>query len=197
MYRALLLFTFLIIALAGCHGAPVTSDALAIRVPVGVVQPPAGLLAGSYYRGMWITSSGDDSCCWIGPSAHISVHKPWVSHRMVIVFYVPTPGLPDEANPHADPVAYKEWLFFNTHRFDASVQFSNGPKQTRCCFGSGYHSIEVRLPEQYDRFVGRIDFQLGTTRSFIPAVVGFGSDERRLGLMVVRVFFERDSTQNA
>lgn len=188
--RSALLVIALVVTMPGCVPARGRrNDAQpSVRVPAGIVSPPAGLLPGTNYRGLWLGSNQDYSCCWTAGSATLDATKSWPSHTMVVGFYVADPPKPED--PEEDAAQLREWRFYHTHLFDANVTL-NRVLYRYCCFGPGYHTVRVPLPKRYTDYIGALAFELKTTRTFVPARIGLNGDQRSLGLFVTRVFFEQ------
>lgn len=135
-----------------------------------------GIKPGDDYRGLDVTASAAYGT-WTDADARITVAKVHSGSRLVLIFYVPnqTPTL-------------KHW--FQNHPLGLSVAIDHAAPQARCCFRGGIANAEFALPPKLWKERGEVTFTLHVQGAVVlHAIDPTQADRRRLGIVLVRLFF--------
>jgi len=171
-------------ALVGCSpkrisdiGSNPTPKPLAARssltLPFGVKIPP-GREGQLNVDGLYpSTIPNDRDCCWLAGRARVLTFKPEGVGRLDASIYVPN------------------YSFFTSHKQGVALSIARAPVERRCCFGPGVYTLTFSLPPKIRARRGDVALDFSTTYDFVPRRERINGDNRRLGVVLLRVDYRR------
>lgn len=139
-------------------------------VPYGVVTGPSGKPS---YRGIYAEDAAKSlSCCWIAPRASFFVEKRAPAKELVAGIFLP--NVPAFAG-------------------GATMTFRIGtpkPSVYRVAVRAGQQTVRLPLAPAIARAAGRVPVTIESSVDYVPAQRGDGADTRRLGAVLLYVYFQ-------